>query len=73
MPNGGIEVVEARVRRDNRADLDQRIRALVPVGGQGADRVVQLGAGQGAGVSQTRTQSTYMCWGSFLSGISSAS
>ncbi len=27
-PNGGIEVVEARVRRDNRADLDQRIRAL---------------------------------------------
>ncbi len=30
MPNGGIEVVEARVRRDNRADLDRRIRALVP-------------------------------------------
>ncbi len=30
MPNGGVEVVEARVRRDNRADLDQRIRALVP-------------------------------------------
>ncbi len=29
MPNGGIEVVEARVRRDNRADLDTRIRALV--------------------------------------------
>ena len=29
-PNGGIEVVEARVRRDNRADLDKRIRALVP-------------------------------------------
>jgi 2-succinyl-5-enolpyruvyl-6-hydroxy-3-cyclohexene-1-carboxylate synthase len=29
-PNGGIEVVEARVRRDNRADLDRRIRALVP-------------------------------------------
>ncbi|MBL0746083.1 2-succinyl-5-enolpyruvyl-6-hydroxy-3-cyclohexene-1-carboxylic-acid synthase [Nocardioides baculatus] len=28
MPNGGIEVVEARVRRDNRADLDRRIRAL---------------------------------------------
>ncbi len=27
-PNGGIEVVEARVRRDNRADLDGRIRAL---------------------------------------------
>ncbi len=27
-PNGGIEVVEARVRRDNRADLDRRIRAL---------------------------------------------
>jgi len=30
MPNGGIEVVEARVRRDNRADLDRRIRALAP-------------------------------------------
>ena len=30
MPNGGIEVVEARVRRDNRADLDKRIRALAP-------------------------------------------
>ncbi len=30
MPNGGIEVVEARVRRDNRADLDTRIRALAP-------------------------------------------
>ena len=29
MPNGGIEVVEARVRRDNRAELDTRIRALV--------------------------------------------
>ncbi len=29
-PNGGIEVVEARVRRDNRADLDRRIRALTP-------------------------------------------
>ena len=29
-PNGGLEVVEARVRRDNRADLDQRIRALTP-------------------------------------------
>lgn len=29
-PNGGIEVVEARVRRDNRRDLDARIRALVP-------------------------------------------
>jgi 2-succinyl-5-enolpyruvyl-6-hydroxy-3-cyclohexene-1-carboxylate synthase len=27
-PNGGIEVVEARVRRDNRGDLDKRIRAL---------------------------------------------
>jgi 2-succinyl-5-enolpyruvyl-6-hydroxy-3-cyclohexene-1-carboxylate synthase len=26
--NGGIEVVEARVRRDNRRDLDGRIRAL---------------------------------------------
>ena len=29
-PNGGIEVVEARVRRDNRADLERRIRALTP-------------------------------------------
>jgi len=29
-PNGGIEVVEARVRRDNRRDLDARIRALTP-------------------------------------------
>jgi 2-succinyl-5-enolpyruvyl-6-hydroxy-3-cyclohexene-1-carboxylate synthase len=29
-PNGGIEVVEARVRRDNRRDLDERIRALRP-------------------------------------------
>ena len=28
-PNGGIEVVEARIRRDNRRDLDLRIRALV--------------------------------------------
>jgi 2-succinyl-5-enolpyruvyl-6-hydroxy-3-cyclohexene-1-carboxylate synthase len=28
-PNGGIEVVEAVVRRDNRRDLDERIRALV--------------------------------------------
>ncbi len=28
-PNGGIEVVEVRVRRDNRRDLDVRIRALV--------------------------------------------
>lgn len=27
-PNGGIEVVEVRVRRDNRRDLDARIRAL---------------------------------------------
>lgn len=27
-PNGGIEVIEARVRRDNRRDLDARIRAL---------------------------------------------
>ena len=27
-PNGGIEVVEVRVRRDNRRDLDLRIRAL---------------------------------------------
>ncbi len=29
-PNGGIEVVEAVVRRDNRRDLDERIRALRP-------------------------------------------
>jgi 2-succinyl-5-enolpyruvyl-6-hydroxy-3-cyclohexene-1-carboxylate synthase len=29
-PNGGVEVVEARVRRDNRRDLDERIRALRP-------------------------------------------
>ena len=29
-PNGGVEVVEARVRRDNRRDLDARIRALAP-------------------------------------------
>jgi 2-succinyl-5-enolpyruvyl-6-hydroxy-3-cyclohexene-1-carboxylate synthase len=28
MPNGGIEVVEARVRRDNRRELDEKIRAL---------------------------------------------
>ncbi len=27
-PNGGIEVIEARVRRDNRRELDARIRAL---------------------------------------------
>ncbi|GAA1477959.1 2-succinyl-5-enolpyruvyl-6-hydroxy-3-cyclohexene- 1-carboxylic-acid synthase [Nocardioides aestuarii] len=27
-PNGGIEVVEVRVRRDNRRDLDARIRGL---------------------------------------------
>jgi 2-succinyl-5-enolpyruvyl-6-hydroxy-3-cyclohexene-1-carboxylate synthase len=27
-PNGGVEVVEVRVRRDNRRDLDARIRAL---------------------------------------------
>jgi 2-succinyl-5-enolpyruvyl-6-hydroxy-3-cyclohexene-1-carboxylate synthase len=27
-PNGGIEVVEARVRRDDRRDLDARVRAL---------------------------------------------
>ncbi|WP_109506468.1 2-succinyl-5-enolpyruvyl-6-hydroxy-3-cyclohexene-1-carboxylic-acid synthase [Nocardioides speluncae] len=27
-PNGGIEVVEARVRRDNRRDLNERLRAL---------------------------------------------
>jgi 2-succinyl-5-enolpyruvyl-6-hydroxy-3-cyclohexene-1-carboxylate synthase len=30
MPNGGIEVVEVRVRRDNRRELDERIRALAP-------------------------------------------
>jgi len=29
-PNGGVEVIEARVRRDNRRDLDARIRALTP-------------------------------------------
>jgi 2-succinyl-5-enolpyruvyl-6-hydroxy-3-cyclohexene-1-carboxylate synthase len=29
-PNGGVEVVEVRVRRDNRRDLDARIRALTP-------------------------------------------
>ncbi|HEX6149986.1 2-succinyl-5-enolpyruvyl-6-hydroxy-3-cyclohexene-1-carboxylic-acid synthase [Nocardioides sp.] len=29
-PNGGVEVVEARVRRDNRRDLDERIRGLRP-------------------------------------------
>ncbi len=29
-PNGGIEVVEARCRRDNRRELDERIRALHP-------------------------------------------
>ncbi|MGH3361054.1 MAG: 2-succinyl-5-enolpyruvyl-6-hydroxy-3-cyclohexene-1-carboxylic-acid synthase [Nocardioides sp.] len=29
-PNGGIEVVEVRVRRDNRRELDERIRALAP-------------------------------------------
>ena len=29
-PNGGLEVVEVRVRRDNRRDLDTRIRALRP-------------------------------------------
>ena len=29
-PNGGIEVVEVAVRRDNRRDLDDRIRALRP-------------------------------------------
>ncbi len=27
-PNGGIEIIEARVRRDNRRDLDERIRRL---------------------------------------------
>lgn len=29
-PNGGIEVVEVAVRRDNRRELDERIRALRP-------------------------------------------
>jgi 2-succinyl-5-enolpyruvyl-6-hydroxy-3-cyclohexene-1-carboxylate synthase len=29
-PNGGVEVVEVRVRRDNRRELDERIRALRP-------------------------------------------
>jgi 2-succinyl-5-enolpyruvyl-6-hydroxy-3-cyclohexene-1-carboxylate synthase len=29
-PNGGIEVIEVRVRRDNRRQLDERIRALRP-------------------------------------------
>lgn len=29
-PNGGVEVVEVPVRRDNRRDLDARIRALRP-------------------------------------------
>ncbi|GAB3195556.1 2-succinyl-5-enolpyruvyl-6-hydroxy-3-cyclohexene-1-carboxylic-acid synthase [Nocardioides hungaricus] len=29
-PNGGVEVVEAVVRRDNRRELDERIRALRP-------------------------------------------
>lgn len=29
-PSGGLEVVEVGVRRDNRRDLDQRIRALRP-------------------------------------------
>ena len=32
-PNGGIEVVEAVVRRDNRRELDERIRALAPAHG----------------------------------------
>ncbi len=27
-PNGGVEVIEVRVRRDNRRELDARIRAL---------------------------------------------
>ncbi|MGZ5404399.1 MAG: 2-succinyl-5-enolpyruvyl-6-hydroxy-3-cyclohexene-1-carboxylic-acid synthase [Nocardioides sp.] len=29
-PNGGIEVVEVRVRRDNRRELDRRIRGIAP-------------------------------------------
>jgi 2-succinyl-5-enolpyruvyl-6-hydroxy-3-cyclohexene-1-carboxylate synthase len=31
-PNGGIEVVEAVIRRDNRRELDERIRALATSG-----------------------------------------
>jgi 2-succinyl-5-enolpyruvyl-6-hydroxy-3-cyclohexene-1-carboxylate synthase len=34
-PNGGVEVVEVRCRRDNRRDLDERIRGLVSPRGQG--------------------------------------
>ncbi|MGD9958430.1 2-succinyl-5-enolpyruvyl-6-hydroxy-3-cyclohexene-1-carboxylic-acid synthase [Nocardioides sp.] len=39
-PNGGIDVVEAVVRRDNRRDLDRRIRALATTrrGGTGVGR-----------------------------------
>jgi 2-succinyl-5-enolpyruvyl-6-hydroxy-3-cyclohexene-1-carboxylate synthase len=37
-PNGGIEVVEVVVRRDNRRDLDARIRALRPCGRPGDPR-----------------------------------
>ncbi len=29
-PNGGLEVVEVRVRRDDRRELDEKIRALAP-------------------------------------------
>ncbi len=54
-PNGGIEVVEAVVRRDNRRELDQRIRALAggarPVLGSGHEATARLarpGLPQGA-------------------------
>jgi 2-succinyl-5-enolpyruvyl-6-hydroxy-3-cyclohexene-1-carboxylate synthase len=33
-PNGGIDVIEVRVRRDNRRELDQAIRALVQPRGE---------------------------------------
>ena len=78
MPNGGIEVVEARVRRDNRADAgrkDPRPGPSLRQGEWSRARIAVLGESvdQGCGVSHTRTQSTYMCCGSFLSDISSAS
>ena len=38
-PNGGIEVVEAVIRRDNRRELDAAIRALVPDSPSGAGLV----------------------------------
>ena len=71
-PNGGIEVVEAVIRRDNRADLDRRNPRAGPVGGPTRGSRGSAGAGQATGVSQTRTQSTYMCCGSFLSGRASS-